>query len=158
MLTPSITTLSVSYGITDQFRVLADYQATNWSSLKNVTIKRDGTVLRNNTPLGTVERAFTGSSPWTFTDWTGYGTDDTFPTRRAGHSTGRGFPPNGAGGAARRPVGSRKGAGDAGGRLAVWSRRCRPRDSGRRNKALGPGRHRPGRPQFARGYERRRAE
>ena len=50
---------------------------------ENVTIKRDGTVLRNNTPLGTVERMFTGSSPWSFTDWNGYGTEDTFPTRRA---------------------------------------------------------------------------
>lgn len=50
---------------------------------ENVTIKRDGTVLRNNTRIGTVERMFTGSNPWTVTDWNGYGTDDTFPTRRA---------------------------------------------------------------------------
>lgn len=50
---------------------------------ENVTIKRDGTVLRNSTPLGTVERMFTGSSPWSFTDWNGYGTEGTFPTRRA---------------------------------------------------------------------------
>lgn len=50
---------------------------------ENVTIKRDGTVLRNDTPLGTVERAFPGSTPWTFTDANGYGTDDAFHTRRA---------------------------------------------------------------------------
>lgn len=50
---------------------------------ENVTIKRDGTVLRNNTPIGTVGLSFTGTSPWTFTDANGYGTEDTFPTRRA---------------------------------------------------------------------------
>lgn len=50
---------------------------------ENVTIKRNVTVLRNNTPLGTVERIFTGSNPWTFTDANGYGTEDTFPTVRA---------------------------------------------------------------------------
>ena len=46
LVTPSITTLSIKYGFTDQFRVLADYQSTNWSSLRDVTIKRDnGTVV-----------------------------------------------------------------------------------------------------------------
>ena len=46
LVTPSITTLSISYGFTDQFRVLADYQATGWSSLQDVTIKRsNGTVV-----------------------------------------------------------------------------------------------------------------
>ena len=46
LVTPAITTLSVMYGFTDSFRVLADYQATNWSSLQNVTIKRaSGTVV-----------------------------------------------------------------------------------------------------------------
>ena len=46
LVTPSITTLSIKYGFTDQFRVLADYQATGWSSLQDVTIKRsNGTVV-----------------------------------------------------------------------------------------------------------------
>ncbi len=46
MVTPSITTLSIMYGVTDAFRVLADYQSTGWSSLQDVTIKRsNGTVV-----------------------------------------------------------------------------------------------------------------
>ena len=46
LTTPSVTTLSAKFGITDHFRVLADYQQTGWSSLQNVTIKRDtGTVV-----------------------------------------------------------------------------------------------------------------
>ena len=46
LVTPSITTLSISYGFTDQFRVMADYQSTGWSSLQDVTIKRsNGTVV-----------------------------------------------------------------------------------------------------------------
>jgi len=46
LVTPAVTTLSVKYGFTDTFRVLADYQETGWSSLKDVTIKRDtGTVV-----------------------------------------------------------------------------------------------------------------
>ena len=46
LVTPAITTLSISYGFSDNFRVLADYQATAWSSLHDVTIKRDtGTVV-----------------------------------------------------------------------------------------------------------------
>ena len=40
LVTPAITTLSVKYGFTDQFRVLADFQMTDWSSLHDVTIKR----------------------------------------------------------------------------------------------------------------------
>ena len=46
MVTPAITTLSFMYGVTDSFRVLADYQSTGWSSLQDVTIKRaNGTVV-----------------------------------------------------------------------------------------------------------------
>ena len=46
LTTPAITTVSVSYGFTDSFRVMADYQSTGWSSLDAVTIKRDsGTVV-----------------------------------------------------------------------------------------------------------------
>ena len=46
LVTPAITTVSIKYGFTDNFRVLADYQATGWSSLHDVTITRDnGTVV-----------------------------------------------------------------------------------------------------------------
>lgn len=46
LVTPSVATLSLSYGITDQFRIMADYQQTGWSSMKDVTIKRaTGTVV-----------------------------------------------------------------------------------------------------------------
>ena len=46
LVTPAITTLSVSYGFTDNFRVMADYQSTGWSSLHDVVIKRtNGTVV-----------------------------------------------------------------------------------------------------------------
>lgn len=46
LVTPAITTLSIKYGFTDQFRVLADYQSTGWSSMKDVTIKRaNGTLV-----------------------------------------------------------------------------------------------------------------
>ncbi len=46
LVTPAITTLSIKYGFTDSFRVLADYQSTGWSSLQDVTIKRaNGTVV-----------------------------------------------------------------------------------------------------------------
>jgi long-chain fatty acid transport protein len=40
LVTPAVTTASVSYGFTDQFRVMADYQRTGWDSLQDVTIKR----------------------------------------------------------------------------------------------------------------------
>ena len=46
LVTPSVTTLSISYGFTDDFRLMADYQSTGWSSLHDVTIKRaSGTVV-----------------------------------------------------------------------------------------------------------------
>lgn len=40
LVTPSITTVSASFGVSDNFRVMADYQKTDWSSLHDVTIKR----------------------------------------------------------------------------------------------------------------------
>ena len=46
LVTPAITTLSIKYGFTDSFRVLADYQSTGWSSLHDVTITRtNGTIV-----------------------------------------------------------------------------------------------------------------
>lgn len=44
--TPSVTTLSLRYAFTDDFRLMADVQRTGWSSLKAVVITRsDGTVV-----------------------------------------------------------------------------------------------------------------
>lgn len=46
LVTPSITTVSVKYGVSDNFRLLADFQRTGWTSLHDVTIKRaSGTVV-----------------------------------------------------------------------------------------------------------------
>ncbi|QNP41827.1 OmpP1/FadL family transporter [Lysobacter solisilvae (ex Woo and Kim 2022)] len=47
---PSITTVSVRYDITDSVRVLADWQATDWSSLRTIDVKRS-----NGTSLGAEE-------------------------------------------------------------------------------------------------------
>ena len=41
LVTPAISTVSVKVGVTDNLRLLADYQQTEWKSLRNVTIKRD---------------------------------------------------------------------------------------------------------------------
>ena len=51
LVTPAITTLSISYGFTDSFRVMADYQSTGWSSLKDVTIKRDNGTIVGSEPF-----------------------------------------------------------------------------------------------------------
>ena len=51
LVTPAITTLSISYGFTDGFRVMADYQSTGWSSLKDVTIKRDNGTIVGSEPF-----------------------------------------------------------------------------------------------------------
>ena len=45
LVTPSVTTLSIMYGVTDAFRVMADYQGTGWSSLKSVDIRRSNGTL-----------------------------------------------------------------------------------------------------------------
>lgn len=46
LVTPATTTLSIGYAVTDNLRVLADYQSTGWSSMQDVTIKRtNGTVV-----------------------------------------------------------------------------------------------------------------
>ena len=51
LVTPSVTTLSISYGFTDNVRVMADYQSTGWSSLKDVTIKRDNGTIVGSEPF-----------------------------------------------------------------------------------------------------------
>ncbi|WP_374557844.1 OmpP1/FadL family transporter [Thermomonas sp.] len=46
LVTPSVATVSVKYALADNFRVLADFQRTGWSSLQDVTIRRsNGTVV-----------------------------------------------------------------------------------------------------------------
>lgn len=46
LITPSITTVSIRYDFTDDFRVMGDWQQTGWSSLQDVTITRaNGTVV-----------------------------------------------------------------------------------------------------------------
>ncbi|UOF15459.1 outer membrane protein transport protein [Lysobacter capsici] len=40
LTTPSVDTLSVSYAFTDNFRMMADVQATDWHSLREVDIRR----------------------------------------------------------------------------------------------------------------------
>ncbi len=46
LVTPSVTTLSAKFAVTDKVRLLADYQYTGWESLQDVTFKRDtGTIV-----------------------------------------------------------------------------------------------------------------
>lgn len=46
LVTPSVATVSVKYVLADNFRVLADFQRTGWSSLQDVTIHRsNGTIV-----------------------------------------------------------------------------------------------------------------
>ena len=47
LTTPSIDTLSVRYDVNDTFRVLADYQQTDWSSLRVIDVRRS-----NGTSIG----------------------------------------------------------------------------------------------------------
>ena len=46
LVTPAVTTVSASFGVTDRLRLMADYQRTGWSSMYDVVIERDnGTVV-----------------------------------------------------------------------------------------------------------------
>lgn len=45
LTTPSVTTLSVRYAFTDNFRMMADFQHTGWDSLHDVTIVRSSGVV-----------------------------------------------------------------------------------------------------------------
>lgn len=47
LTTPSIDTLSIRYDINDEIRILADWQGTDWSSLRTVDVRRS-----NGTSLG----------------------------------------------------------------------------------------------------------
>jgi long-chain fatty acid transport protein len=51
LTTPSVTTVSVEYDVTDAFRLMADYQATDWHSLQAVRINREGGGVLGNEPF-----------------------------------------------------------------------------------------------------------
>ncbi|AXK73001.1 hypothetical protein DWG18_12395 [Lysobacter sp. TY2-98] len=51
LTTPSVTTVSVEYDFTPQFRLMADYQATDWHSLQAVKIFRAGGGVLGNEPF-----------------------------------------------------------------------------------------------------------
>ncbi|GAB1596644.1 OmpP1/FadL family transporter [Lysobacter claricitrinus] len=51
LTTPSTTTVSVEYDFNDDFRMMADYQATDWHSLKSVQIFRSGGGVLGNEPF-----------------------------------------------------------------------------------------------------------
>ncbi|MGY4514839.1 porin [Lysobacter sp. HA18] len=51
LTTPSVTTVSVEYDFSDSFRLMADYQATDWHSLKAVQIFRAGGGVLGNEPF-----------------------------------------------------------------------------------------------------------
>ncbi|GAB6196366.1 OmpP1/FadL family transporter [Lysobacter xanthus] len=51
LTTPSISTISVRYDFSDAFRMMADYQATDWHSLEAVRIFREGGGVLGNEPF-----------------------------------------------------------------------------------------------------------
>jgi len=84
---PSIDTLSVRYDINDDIRVLADWQATDWSSLRTIDVQRS-----NGTSLGAEDFSWNDTQFWSlggewdlsdkFTLRAGYAQDET-PTHDA---------------------------------------------------------------------------
>jgi long-chain fatty acid transport protein len=58
LTTPSVTTVSVQYNVTDAFRLMADYQATDWHSLQSVRIFREGGGVLGNEPFQWKDTAF----------------------------------------------------------------------------------------------------
>ncbi len=51
LTTPSVTTVSVQYDFSDSFRMMADWQGTDWHSLQAVQIFRDGGGVLGNEPF-----------------------------------------------------------------------------------------------------------
>ena len=51
LVTPSVATVSIKYAFTDNFRMLADFQRTGWSSLQDVTITRTGGTVVGSEPF-----------------------------------------------------------------------------------------------------------
>lgn len=58
LTTPSITTVSLRYGFTDDFRVLATYQQTGWESLDKVEITRSNGTLVGSEPFNWEDTSF----------------------------------------------------------------------------------------------------
>ncbi len=58
LVTPDIMTLSVKFGVTDNLRLLGDFQRTGWSSLQNVTITRDTGAVLGSEPFDWVDTNF----------------------------------------------------------------------------------------------------
>jgi len=82
LTTPSIDTISLRYDFSNGFRLLADWQATDWSSLRTVDVRRS-----NGTPLGAEEfdwkdtEFYSIGAEWDLSDKftlrAGYGQDET---------------------------------------------------------------------------------
>lgn len=58
LTTPSVSTVSVEYDFSDTMRVMADYQATDWSSLRSVKIFRTGGGVLGNEPFQWKDTSF----------------------------------------------------------------------------------------------------
>lgn len=58
LVTPAISTVSVKVGVTDSLRLLADYQQTEWKSLRDVTIVRDNGTIVGAEPFGWTDSDF----------------------------------------------------------------------------------------------------
>jgi long-chain fatty acid transport protein len=58
LTTPSITTISMRYGFTDDFRVLADVQQTGWESLEKVEVTRANGVIVGSEPFNWEDTTF----------------------------------------------------------------------------------------------------
>lgn len=58
LTTPSVSTISVQYDVTDAFRLMADYQATDWHSLQSVKIFTNGGGVLGNEPFQWKDTAF----------------------------------------------------------------------------------------------------
>ena len=58
LVTPAISTVSVKVGVTDNLRLLADYQQTEWKSLRNVVITRQNGTVVGAEPFGWTDTDF----------------------------------------------------------------------------------------------------
>jgi long-chain fatty acid transport protein len=87
LTTPSIDTVSIRYDINDNIRILADWQATDWSSLRTVDVRRSNGVSLGAEAFNWKDTEFYSiGAEWdisdAFTVRAGYGQDET-PTNDA---------------------------------------------------------------------------
>jgi long-chain fatty acid transport protein len=87
LTTPSIDTVSIRYDINDSLRILADWQATDWSSLRTVDVRRSNGVSLGAEAFNWKDTEFYSiGAEWdisdAFTVRAGYGQDET-PTNDA---------------------------------------------------------------------------